>query len=389
MAVEIGELSDSSRLLFDLQKANSIAQSFSACLEPEIISRKTAKGLVELFHSTFARIWLVEPDGANLKLVASSGLYDRIDGSFARVPMGAYKVGKIAHNRVSFLSNNLAEETWVKDRAWAIANQIRGFAGFPLIAGDRVIGVLATFSHGALTPEFLEVLQVLCTTVANALDAAIQYQQKFNQLDNSSSNVWGKSPLSDQIAAILKPVRLTLIGTEEPIGLSQSQVFLQVSDVLSRVECRQCRLTYQKEGIVLEATAVIPSLDLQEQERWLRSQLGLVSLMVSYLGGQLESQIGLEQKVLQLLISLPYNHNKTAPSLQDQSGLPVLPNPLSEREREILGFLVQGLRDRDIANHLIISESTVKFHLNNVLTKLKARTRYQALYEATIQGWIV
>ena len=135
--MEIGELSDSSRLLFDLQKANAIAQSFSGCLEPEIISRKTAKGLVELFNSAFARIWLVEPDGANLKLVASSGLYDRIDGSFARVPMGAYKVGKIAHNRVSFLSNNLAEETWVKDREWAIANQIRGFAGFPLIAAWR------------------------------------------------------------------------------------------------------------------------------------------------------------------------------------------------------------------------------------------------------------
>lgn len=114
MAMEIGELSDSSRLLFDLQKANTIAQNFSGCLEPEIISRKTAKGLVELFNSAFARIWLVEPDGANLKLVASSGLYDRIDGSFARVPMGAYKVGKIAHNRVSFLSNNLAEELGLK-----------------------------------------------------------------------------------------------------------------------------------------------------------------------------------------------------------------------------------------------------------------------------------
>ena len=388
MAVEIRELSDSSRLLFDLQKANAIAQSFSGCLEPEIISCKTTKGLVERFSSAFARIWLVEPDGANLKLVASSGLYDRIDGSFARVPMGAYKVGKIAHNRVSFLSNNLAEETWVKDRAWAIANQIQGFAGFPLITGDRVIGVLATFSHGALTPEFLEVLQVLCTTVANALDAAIQYQQKFKQLDHSSRNVWEESPLSDQIAAVLKPVRLTLIGTEEPIALSQSQVFLQVSDVLSRIECRQCRLTYEKEVIVLEATAVIPTLDLQEQEHWLRSQLELVSLMVSYLGGQLESQIGLEQNVLQLLVRLPYNHNKTAPSLQDQSSSPLLATPLSEREREVLGLLAQGLRDRDIANHLMISESTVKFHLNNVLTKLKARTRYQALYQAIINGWV-
>ena len=89
------------------------------------------------------------------------------------------------------------------------------------------------------------------------------------------------------------------------------------------------------------------------------------------------------------MIGLPYNQTQTVPSLQDQSDLPQLPTPLSEREREILGLLVQGLRDRDIANHLIISESTVKFHLNNVLTKLKARTRYQALYQAIIQGWIL
>jgi len=61
---------------------------------------------------------------------------------------------------------------------------------------------------------------------------------------------------------------------------------------------------------------------------------------------------------------------------------------LSEREREILGLLAQGLRDRDVANRLIISESTVKFHLNNVSTKLKARTRYQALYYAIAQGLI-
>nr|WP_250125910.1 hypothetical protein [Chroococcidiopsis sp. CCMEE 29] len=43
-------------------------------------------------------------------------MYTHINGSFARVPMGAYKVGKIAQNRVSFLSNNLADEAWVKDR---------------------------------------------------------------------------------------------------------------------------------------------------------------------------------------------------------------------------------------------------------------------------------
>ena len=61
---------------------------------------------------------------------------------------------------------------------------------------------------------------------------------------------------------------------------------------------------------------------------------------------------------------------------------------LSEREVEMMTLLAQGLRDRDIANHLLISESTVKFHINNILIKLKARTRYQARHRVIVNGWI-
>jgi DNA-binding NarL/FixJ family response regulator len=479
MAGAIAELLDSSRLLFDLQQANEIAQDFSGYLEPQKIAHITTDGLVERFNSAFARIWLVEPDGASLRLVASSGLYIRTNGSFARVPMGAYKVGKIAYNRVAFLSNNLPEETWVKDREWAIANQIRGFAGFPLMVGDRVIGVLATFSHTALAPEFLEVLQVLCTTISITLETALKYQQdKPDQTTALSSATWGNLPLSDQLAGILKPVRLTLIGTEQTLALSHTYIFLQVCELLSRIECRQCRLTYGDTTVILEATAVVPNLSLPKQDDWLRSQFGTVSFIVSCLGGQLQSQIGMNQKVLQVLISLPYprvtlgtrlhikcrfsvlqlafthlayeaglqvdqHRQENAIILTDniqqiqaqiQAGrrvvwvkqsnvsvpkgvsacvdLSVSPAQfrdiiealergeiqteqekwdeplLSEREQEILGLLAQGLRDRDVAHRLIISESTVKFHMNNVLIKFKSRTRYEALYQAIVKGWL-
>jgi DNA-binding NarL/FixJ family response regulator len=37
---------------------------------------------------------------------------------------------------------------------------------------------------------------------------------------------------------------------------------------------------------------------------------------------------------------------------------------------------------------LSISESTVKFHINNALAKLKARTRYQGIYAAINNGWL-
>ncbi|PSB34180.1 helix-turn-helix domain-containing protein [Chlorogloea sp. CCALA 695] len=55
-----------------------------------------------------------------------------------------------------------------------------------------------------------------------------------------------------------------------------------------------------------------------------------------------------------------------------------------ERDLGSLALLRQGKRDRYIAQHLIISESTVKFHMNNVLVKFKAKTRCQAI----ANGWI-
>jgi DNA-binding NarL/FixJ family response regulator len=339
--------------------------------------------------------------------------------------------------------------------------------------------VLATFSRAGLAPEFLEVLQVLCITVSVALETALKYQQdKPNQTSALSSMTWGNLPLSDQLAGILKPVRLTLIGTEKTLSLSHTYIFLQMCEVLSQIECRQCRLTYGDLTVSLEATAVVPNLSLQEQDDWLRSQFGTVSFIAACVGGQLQSQIGMNQKVLQVLISLPYPRGLLGTRLQIKCCFSVLqlafthlayeaglhvnqhfqPNALiltddiqqiqaqlqagcrviwvkqrhvtvpkgvsacvdlsvspgqfrdvveavergeiqaerekwdepllSEREQEILGLLAQGLRDRDVANRLIISESTVKFHMNNVLTKFKARTRYEALYHAIAQGWI-
>jgi two-component system nitrate/nitrite response regulator NarL len=51
---------------------------------------------------------------------------------------------------------------------------------------------------------------------------------------------------------------------------------------------------------------------------------------------------------------------------------------LSEREREVLGLLAEGLRNREIAERLVISEATVKTHVRHVLEKLHFRNRAEA-----------
>ena len=55
------------------------------------------------------------------------------------------------------------------------------------------------------------------------------------------------------------------------------------------------------------------------------------------------------------------------------------PANLTEREDEILRLIAQGARDREIAEQLFISESTVKKHVQNVLRKLHARNRVEAV----------
>ena len=53
----------------------------------------------------------------------------------------------------------------------------------------------------------------------------------------------------------------------------------------------------------------------------------------------------------------------------------VAPRPLSYREKEILGLVVQGLSNRQVADRLFVAESTVKTHLSSAFAKLDAHSR--------------
>jgi len=63
-------------------------------------------------------------------------------------------------------------------------------------------------------------------------------------------------------------------------------------------------------------------------------------------------------------------------------------NPLTGREREILGLVVKGLSNKEISLHLDISEYTVKNHMKNILHKLDLDNRVQLTRYAYEQSWM-
>ncbi|NOT06225.1 MAG: response regulator transcription factor [Anaerolineales bacterium] len=71
---------------------------------------------------------------------------------------------------------------------------------------------------------------------------------------------------------------------------------------------------------------------------------------------------------------------EAAQALVETSNLPPVPGlDLTEREREVLALMVEGLNNTQIAGRLTVSPSTIKSHVSNVLSKLGVSSRTEAV----------
>jgi len=79
---------------------------------------------------------------------------------------------------------------------------------------------------------------------------------------------------------------------------------------------------------------------------------------------------------------------KVLQEITHPSDRPPTPNPLTEREAEVLRLVAQGLSNQDIARKLNISDPTVRTHVSNIMSKLHLATRIQAALYALREGLV-
>lgn len=62
-------------------------------------------------------------------------------------------------------------------------------------------------------------------------------------------------------------------------------------------------------------------------------------------------------------------------------------NPLTEREKEVLGLVAEGMNTKEIADQLSIKTGTVRNYISTILEKLDVKNRIEAITQSKEKGW--
>ena len=120
-----------------------------------------AEALVTHARAALARIWTLNEAEGVLELQASAGCETRLDGPYSRVPIGRLHIGLIAQDRTPHLTNDVLGDPRLADPEWTRREGMVAFAGYPLLLGEDVVGVMAVFTRHALTDMDLQALAVV------------------------------------------------------------------------------------------------------------------------------------------------------------------------------------------------------------------------------------
>jgi PAS domain S-box-containing protein len=132
--------------------------------------QQCAEALVTYMGAAFARIWTLNEREGVLELQASAGLYTHLNGPHGKVPLGQFKIGRIAQDRKPHLTNAVVGDHEVSDQDWARREGMVAFAGHPLIVDGRVVGVMALFARHALSDAVISEMASVADHIALGIE---------------------------------------------------------------------------------------------------------------------------------------------------------------------------------------------------------------------------
>lgn len=195
------------------------------------VLQRCAEAMVAHLDAAFARVWTLDEEEQVLELQASAGLYTHLDGPHGRVPVGAFKIGRIAEEQKPHLTNDVPNDPRVSDKEWARREGMIAFAGYPLVVAGRTVGVMAMFARRPLPERTLSALGAVADGVAVAVDrhrAEMERDRLLAELElerGRLATVFQQAPAfiattrgPEHVFEIANPAYRRLVGDREVVG---------------------------------------------------------------------------------------------------------------------------------------------------------------------------
>lgn len=170
---DVTERKHGQKALFQRMKLSEFGEEIGHALMKSTDLRKNlqlcAEAIIKHLDAVLARIWLIDESGKYLHLKASAGLYTHLNGPHSKIPVGKYKIGKIAETRKPQLTNTVISDPHIHDKTWVKEQRLVGFAGYPLLLEGQMMGVLGVFSRHALEDVTLEALSATASGISQTI----------------------------------------------------------------------------------------------------------------------------------------------------------------------------------------------------------------------------
>lgn len=218
---------------------------------PEMLQR-CAEAIVSYIGVAFARIWVLNEEVHLLELQASAGMYTNRDDRYSRIPVGTFKIGKIAETQKSEWTNTVGEDPYFSEPEWARQAGMVAFAGYPLVVEGHLVGVMAMFGRQPLTEVTIEGL----TSIGNSLALGIMRKQADEQLQEKTQELETLRRTGELLIAELDLQKLVQIVTDEATALCGAEFGSFFYNVLD--ERGESYVLYTLSGVPREAFSRFP-----------------------------------------------------------------------------------------------------------------------------------
>jgi len=136
---------------------------------PEML-QSSAEALVKNLQVASAQIWVLDEAARALEQQGNAGLDQQLHRPPDRISIDQFLIGRIAEERQPFLTNTLAEHTQFPEHEWAKKEGLVALAGYPLLIGSQLIGVMSIFAREPLEPQTLDVMKSIAEKLAIGID---------------------------------------------------------------------------------------------------------------------------------------------------------------------------------------------------------------------------